>query len=97
MRILPKVIAFDWDKGNIDKNWIKHKVTKQEIEEVFGNEPLLILEDARHSEKEQRLQALGQTDDGRRLFLSITIRYELIRIISARDMNKKEEVSYENI
>jgi uncharacterized protein len=95
VRILPDVIAFDWDKGNIDKNWIKHKVTKQEIEEVFGNEPLLVQEDIKHSEKEQRLHALGQTDDGRKLFLSLTMRNERVRIISARDMHKKERILYE--
>lgn len=42
-----------------------------------------------------RFQALGRTDDGRKLFLSLTIRDEKIRVISARDMNKKEEVMYE--
>lgn len=95
MKILPDPIFFEWDKGNIDKNWIKHKVSKQEIEEIFGNDPFLVREDVKHSQREARFLALGQTDDGRRLFLSLTIRGEKIRIISARDMNKKEEVTYE--
>ena len=95
MKILPDPIFFEWDKGNIEKNWVKHRVSKQEIEEVFGNEPLLIDEDSEHSQKELRFQALGQTDDGRKLFLSLTIRGEKVRVISARNMNKKEEVTYE--
>lgn len=95
MKIVPEPIAFDWDTGNINKNWIKHKVSKQEIEEVFRREPLLVYEDMKHSQLELRFQALGQTDEGRKLFLSLTIRGERIRIISARDMNRKEEVIYE--
>lgn len=95
MRILPEPLIFEWDKANIDKNWIKHKVNKQEVEEVFGNEPLLIFEDTKHSQMETRTQALGKTDSGRKLFLSFTIREEKIRIISARDMNRKEKKTYE--
>lgn len=95
MKILPKPISFEWDEGNIDKNWIKHNVNKQEIEEVFSNEPLLVYEDLKHSQSELRLQALGKTEDGRKLFLSLTIRDDKIRVISARDMNRKEEIIYE--
>ncbi len=97
MKILPEPLVFEWDNGNIDKNWIKHRVHKQEIEAVFSNEPLLIVEDVKHSQIEIRFQALGKTDEGRRLFLSFTIREEQIRIISARDMNRKEEIIYEKI
>lgn len=95
MKILPEPLSFEWDKGNYDKNLIKHTVSKQEIEEVFFNEPLLVYDDTKHSKKEQRFHALGQTDDLRKLFLSLTIRGNQIRVISARDMNKKEEVMYE--
>jgi uncharacterized protein len=95
VKILPEPVYFEWDKGNSDKNWIKHQVSKQEIEEIFTNEPLLVYEDTKHSQKELRFQALGQTDDGRKLFLSLTIRGDKIRVISARDMNKREEVTYE--
>jgi uncharacterized protein len=95
VKILPEPVSFEWDKGNSDKNWIKHKVSRPEIEEVFTNEPLLVSEDTKHSQKELSIQALGQTDNDRRLFLSLTIRGEKIRIISARDMNKREEVAYE--
>lgn len=95
MKILPKPVAFEWDKGNLSKNFKKHNVRNQEAEEIFVNEPLIVLEDAKHSQKEIRFHALGVTGKKRKLFLSFTIRKDKIRIISARDMNKKEEVTYE--
>ena len=95
MKILPRLIAFEWDKGNIDKNLVKHNVTDREAEEVFGNKPLLVNEDVEHSEKELRFQVLGKTNLGRLLFISFTIRNDKVRIISIRDMNKKERGVYE--
>ena len=88
--------GFDWDKGNINKNWLKHQVKAGEIEEVFFNEPLLIAQDENHSEIEMRFAALGISNDSRRLFAVFTIRNNKIRIISVRDMSKKERKIYEN-
>lgn len=97
---ISKIEGFDWDKGNIDKNLKKHNVTNEEGEEVFSNNPF-VSKDERHSKKEQRFKALGRTNIGRLLFISFTIRKAAeklkIRIISCRDMNKKEEVKYEEI
>ncbi len=62
MKVLSKPIAFDWDKGNIEKNLIKHNVSVKEAEEVFENEPFLMSEDRKHSEKELRFQGLGKTE-----------------------------------
>jgi uncharacterized DUF497 family protein len=87
--------GFHWDKGNIEKNWIKHKVEAGECEEVFFNIPFIVEHDIKHSTDEERYFALGQTDPGRYLFIVFTIRKKLIRIISARDMNKKERKIYE--
>lgn len=95
MKILPEPIVFKWDKGNIDKNLAKHGVTNREAEEVFGNRPLFINKDLRHSEREVRFQALGKTDESRLLFITFTVRNTTVRIISARDMNKKERRVYE--
>ena len=98
MIILPEPLFFEWDKGNISKNYDKHKVTNQEAEELFSNEPFIISEDIEHSnEKENRFQALGKTKLGRLLFVSFTIRVEKVRVISMKDMNRKEEVTYESI
>lgn len=95
MKIIPDILTFDWDDGNSNKNLIKHKVTGQESEEVFTNQPLIVATDARHSTSEQRFLALGRTNNDRRLFLSFTIRKDKIRIIPIRDMNKKEIKIYE--
>jgi uncharacterized DUF497 family protein len=91
-----KVIGFDWDEGNARKNE-RHGVTQAEAEQVFFNFPLLVLADPKHSEAEPRFHALGQTHEGRRLHLTFTLRNEeqLIRVISARDMHRKERVIYE--
>ncbi len=97
-RILPKPISFEWDKGNIEKNWNKHNVTQKEAEETFINKPFFVVNDKKHSSKEeQRFQALGKSKSNRKLFLVFTIREISIRIISARDMNKKERSMYEKI
>jgi uncharacterized protein len=87
--------SFEWSTGNIDKNWIKHKVSNTECEQVFFNEPLLIVVDEKHSQKEKRFHALGRTENSRLLFISFTIRNNNIRIISARNMSKKERQYYE--
>ena len=86
--------GFDWDEGNKQKNWEKHKVDYTECEEVFFNQPLLISEDSRHSSQEKRYYVLGRSDIGRTLFLVFTVRNNKIRIISARDQSKKERKIY---
>ena len=93
--ILEDCQGFQWDKGNSLKSWLKHHVSESEAEQAFFNEPLLLLEDARHSQLENRFQALGRTDGGRYLFIVFTVRKYLVRIISARDMHKKEREVYE--
>jgi hypothetical protein len=92
--ILENCEGFDWDEGNSDKNWLKHKVSKLECEQVFFNQPLIIADDDKHSENEKRWYLLGRTDSNRKLFISFTIRKNLIRVISARNMNKKERDIY---
>jgi hypothetical protein len=91
-----KITGFDWDEGNTRKNE-KHGVTMAEAEQVFFNAPLLVLEDSRHSNQEPRFHALGKTDGTRLLHITFTVRHngEKVRVISARDMHRKERVIYE--
>ena len=89
------VTGFEWDEGNRDKNLEKHQVSNGECEEVFFNLPLLLQPDEAHSKTEVRYYVLGQTNAGRRLFIVFTIRNEKIRVISARDMGKRERMIYE--
>jgi uncharacterized DUF497 family protein len=89
------VVGFDWDEGNTDKNLITHNVENWECEQVFFNQPLLVLDDLRHSMTEKRWAAFGKTDAGRLLMVVFAKRQDLIRVISARDMNRKERGFYE--
>ena len=93
---LRNITGFDWDDGNTRKNE-KHGVSMAEAEQIFFNSPLLLLEDAAHSQREPRIHALGKTDDGRALHIAFTLRRSahLIRVISARDMHRKERAIYD--
>ena len=91
---LPEPVAFEWDDGYVDKNWEQHGVRASECEEVFFGQPLLVHDDPRHSTDESRHLALGQTYAGRRLCLAFTQRAGRIRVISARDMSRRERRSY---
>ncbi len=93
---IENIVGFDWDDGNLLKNELKHGLKWQEIEEVFFNEPLVLLRDCKHSsEKEKRCLALGYIDSGKLLSVVFTIRGDKIRVISARAMSKKERKFYE--
>jgi len=95
MITLPEPAAFFWDQGNERKNLEKHGVTPQEVEEVFFDPPKKLLEAKFHSGKEDRYLLIGQTKRQRLLFVVFTIRNRQIRVISARDLNKKERPLYE--
>ena len=94
---LNQIEGFDWDSGNDRKSTDKHGVSQAEAESVFFNDPLIVAEDARHSEREPRFNALGKTAQGRLLHVTFTLRQygTLIRVISARDMHRKERRAYE--
>ena len=91
------VVGFDWYAGNERKSADKHGVSQAEAEQVFFSQALLVLEDDRHSLMEARFHALGKTNEGRLLHITFTLRQNntLIRIISARDMHRKERAVYE--
>jgi uncharacterized protein len=88
--------GFQWDEANAQKNWERHRVSPEEAEDVFFNEPLVVRGDVRHSKQEKRYYALGQTSGGRRLFVAFTIRGNLLRVVSVRDMNRRERDAYAN-
>jgi len=88
--------GFDWDRGNVDKNWRRHHVAFYECEEIFFNEPVLF-PNPKHSAAEARYYAWGRTARWRMLTISFTVRGNKIRVISARDMNRKERREYGKI
>ncbi len=91
---LRSCVGFDWDGGNSGKNWEKHRVSDGECEQVFFNQPLVAVADAANSWEEERILVLGRSDSGRKLFIVCAVRNSLIRVISARDMTKKEREVY---
>ncbi len=92
---LDQPTGFQWDEGNINKNFYKHNVENWECEQIFFNEPLIILDDPKHSLEEKRWAAFGKTDAGKLLTVVFTKRGSLIRVISARTMKRKERNFYE--
>ncbi|MBI5826900.1 MAG: BrnT family toxin [Deltaproteobacteria bacterium] len=88
--LLQKCAGFEWDAHNTEKNWQRHRVTPSECEQIFFNRPLVVAGD------ENRFYSLGHTDVGRMLFLVFTVRRDKIRVISARDMNRKERKVYQS-
>ena len=92
---LNPLIGFNWDAGNREKNWQRHRVSTGECEQGFFNLPLLLQDDPDHPQKEPHFLVLGQTIAGRPLFIAFTINQEKIRIISARDMSQNERDLYE--
>jgi uncharacterized DUF497 family protein len=93
---LPEFTGFEWDEGNVKKNWESHAVTPQEAEQVFFNRPLIVADDPKHSQTERRYYVLGQTDEDRPLFVAFTTRGSLIRVISARNMSRRERKVYQS-
>jgi uncharacterized DUF497 family protein len=93
---LNRVEGFDWDEGNSRKSAEKHHVSQAEAEAVFFGDPLVVVPDPRPSQAEPRFHALGKTADGRMLHVVFTLRRQetLIRVISARDMHRKERMIY---
>ena len=94
-KILANCTGFEWDQGNITKNWDKHDVSTGECEQIFFNKPLIVKRDREHSKIENRYYVLGRTNMNRLLFVVFTVRNEKIRIITARDMTISEIERYQ--
>ncbi|HXX82236.1 MAG TPA: BrnT family toxin [Thermodesulfovibrionales bacterium] len=94
--LLANCTGFEWDSHNAEKIWLKHQVSLSECEQIFFNLPMIVADDVKHSEQGNRFFALGQTDAERLLFVVFTVRNNKIRVISARDMNRKERRVYQS-
>lgn len=91
---LSKFTGFDWDHGNFLKSELKHGITPEEAESAFLDKKLLVDEDLKHQEIEERFIGIGKTTDNKILSVVFTLRYGKIRIISSRKANKKERTGY---
>ena len=94
MKAFPEFSGFEWDEANREKSWRRHRVSWWECEETFFNQPLYVVPDQEHSATENRFYSLGRTHNHRLLFVVFTRRNSRVRIISARDMSKKERKVY---
>ena len=90
-----KLLKFDWDIWNINKNEEKHGVSRLEAESAFFDPQIKIFEDIKHSMSEKRYIAYAQSLENRVLMIGFTIGTEHIRIITARTASKKERYFYE--
>lgn len=95
MKVVPKVLEFEWDKGNLDKSWKKHGIAAEEAESVFLDDGAVVLPDERHSLVEKRFVVIGESNATRYLFIPFTLRKNKVRIITVRRMHKKEVEKYE--
>ncbi|OGK12679.1 hypothetical protein A3C98_05285 [Candidatus Roizmanbacteria bacterium RIFCSPHIGHO2_02_FULL_37_15] len=95
MKILQEPLEFEWDKGNIEKNLKEHGVSDKEAEEAFESPKKYIFKDEKHSLLEDRYMVWGVTKRNRKLAVFFTLRAEKVRIISVRDMSRKERRAYE--
>lgn len=91
-----KIEGFEWDKGNLE-HIKKHGVSYRECEQTFFNKPVIVNEDKTHSQTEERFRIYGQTNRKRLLFLIFTLRNNKIRVVSARDQNKKERKEFQEV
>ena len=87
---------FEWDQGNADKNWKRHRVSIPECEQVFFNKPLAVRTDPGHSSEEVQFFAFGRTDSGRRLAVVFMMRKGRIRVVTARDQSRRERRTCES-
>ena len=94
---LAECTGFQWDVGNADKNWEAHQVAQAECEQVFFNRPVYVAPDLGHSQREPRYALLGRTYEGRLLAVVFTIRGTLVRVISARNMSRRDRRTYERL
>lgn len=96
MKALPKILSFEWDTGNVDKNYEKHLISSNVSEEPFTDKNLITYPDTTHSKTENLHNLIGKTEHNDILFITYTLRKDKIRIISARVADKKERMTYEN-
>ena len=87
---------FIWLPDIIEKLAVKHRVTQDEVEEIFFNRPQYRFVESGHRPGEDVYSASGQTDAGRYLIVFFIHKPDKTALIlSARDMDKKERRHYE--
>ena len=89
-------MEFEWDDDKAEVNFAKHGVSFLEASSVFDDDLSLTFADPDHSVDEERLVIIGYSQRGRLLFVSHTDQAGVLRIISARQVTRRERKVYEN-
>lgn len=90
---LPVPLEFEWDEHNLNKVRLRHNITQIEAEQPFFSDYAIYYDD-KHSASEKRFQLIGPDSEGIILFIVFTIRFNKIRVISARRTSRKERQNY---
>jgi hypothetical protein len=90
------MIRFEWDEDKSRQNKKKHGVSFEEAKSVFYDERAIQYYDPDHSKNEDRFIMLGMSIKTRVLVVCHCYWKDgaIIRLISARKANKKEENEY---
>jgi len=92
--LIAQCSGFQWDEGNLEKVLLRHRVSKDECEEVVLGHSIFAEVNETHSTSEPRYCVMGRTASRRCLYVTFTIRGDLLRVISARDMSRRERRIY---
>jgi uncharacterized DUF497 family protein len=89
-------IEFEWDERKNRENQRKHKVSFEDAQTVFLDENAIRYFDPDHSQDEDRFLMLGMSFRLRVLVVCHCYRQDdsVIRIISARKADKREQSDY---
>ncbi|MCX6344781.1 MAG: BrnT family toxin [Armatimonadetes bacterium] len=88
-------LLFEWDEAKSESNLKKHGISFDEAKTVFGDPLSLTIQDAAHSNDENRFVDVGLSANRRLLVVVYTERNPNIRIISARKATAAERRAYE--
>ncbi|RPJ75895.1 MAG: BrnT family toxin [Alphaproteobacteria bacterium] len=92
------VFTFEWDNVKSQQNIKKHNVSFEEAMSVFYDELAKLSNDPDHSQIEDRFILIGHSQKKRLVFVSHVYKekFEIIRIISAREATRREKKDFEN-
>ena len=88
-------MEFEWDENKAKANLSKHKVSFNEAKTVFDDLLYIDFYDPDYSDDEDRYIIIGESQQRRLLIVSYTEREDKIRLISAREVTKREREDYE--
>jgi uncharacterized protein len=89
------MIDFEWDVTKARTNLRKHGVAFNEATTVLKDKLSITIHDPDHSGDEDRYITIGASITGRLLMVAHTDRGDRTRIISVRELTRKERNAYE--